>query len=107
MAGPYSEGNVNTNVHRARGVGTELIQWGYNVFVPHLNHYMPDQSYETWMRQDFAILRKCDVLLRMPGPSAGTHREVQRATWRGIPVVYSVDEVLDRVPIRDCSGGDA
>ena len=64
------------------------------------------KGYEQWMKLDLAWLDKCDALLRLPGESPGSDREVDAAKERGIPVYYSVRAVAFAVsfmaaPVRE------
>ena len=52
------------------------------------------EDYETWMKLDFIWVESCDALLRLPGESPGADREVKHAITLGIPVFYSMDELL-------------
>jgi hypothetical protein len=81
----------------AINAGTALLERGYAPYVPHLTcywHIVAPQEYETWMALDFAYLAVCDVLLRLPGPSNGSDREVAEAKRLGIPVYYSLDTLI-------------
>jgi len=39
------------------------------------------------------LLEKCDAILRLPGASKGADEDVRKATEKGIPVYYSLEEV--------------
>ena len=45
------------------------------------------------MEVDFPIVERCDVVLRLPGPSKGSDMEVEHAQETGVPVVFSVAEL--------------
>lgn len=98
IAGPLSTGDVFANTNRAISAATELVGAGLVPFVPHLCALWaivrPGISYETWMEQDFAWLRRCDALLRLPGESRGADREVALAGELGLPVFTEVEAVL-------------
>jgi len=51
-------------------------------------------TYDKWMEWDFAWIDVCDCLLRLPGESRGADLEVEHAKLRGIPVFYSIDDIL-------------
>lgn len=83
--------------------GTDLLRAGLYPFVPGLwAAAMRDDKltadmlcdYESWMQYDFAWIGVCDALLRVAGTSPGADREVKFAIERGIPVFYSVAEVV-------------
>lgn len=96
VAGPYT-GDTLANTHAAIAAGNVLLDAGLWPYVPHLSHYWHEQhphDYEAWMALDFAWVRRCDALLRMPGTSSGADREVALATEIGIPVFRSPEEVI-------------
>lgn len=101
VAGPYSAPDavrIELNVARALQAGDRLEDSGLvYVVIPHLSHFRDQvkrREYEHWMALDFALLDRCDALLRMPGASKGADREVVRATERGIPWFASEADVL-------------
>lgn len=97
VAGPYTKGDVALNVKKAMEVSTELIKNGFIPYCPHLCHFLhihEPQSYETWMEIGMAFLDKCDAMIRIPGESSGSDREVERAKELKIPVFYSVSHLL-------------
>ena len=92
VAGPLTKGDQFANVALAMDVGNSLLNLGFAPFVPHLYafmHMVEAQTYETWMKVDDAFLRTCDALLRLPGESAGSDIEVERAMVLSIPVFYT------------------
>ncbi len=98
VAGPYTGGDTDSNVEIAMNVGSKLIKRGYTPFVPHLYHYIHllwPGSYETWMEQGVSWLKKCDAVLRIPGDSPGAEREVAIAKDIGIPVFYTISELVE------------
>lgn len=100
IAGPYSQGNVNRNVREALDIGAKILCAGHTPFVPHLCHFWDvshPMDYETWMRWDMAWLEQCDILLRLPGPSAGADREVARARELRKPVFEGLSEAFWRM----------
>jgi len=100
IASPYTKGDVAVNVKRQIDVASELIDKGLFPYWPehaHFLHMVHPKSYETWMAQCLNFIPKCDCLLRLAGESEGADREVQFAKERGIPVFYSITEVLEFV----------
>mgnify|MGYP001589384800 CR=1 FL=1 len=98
IAGPYS-GNVAYNVRDALDTNHALIEYGFFPFCPHLFHFQdllspPNISYEDWLALGQAWLLKCDAVLRIEGESRGADREVALALEEGIPVFYSVTDLL-------------
>jgi Domain of unknown function (DUF4406) len=80
-------------------VGDRLIKMGYVPFLPLLTHYQHlvyPQSYEMWMELDFEMVKRSDMLLRLPGESAGADREVALATKLKIPVAYSLEDLMQK-----------
>lgn len=76
-----------------------LRDLGYQPIAPLLSHYIDElypATYERWLEWCLAMVRVCDVVLRLPGESVGADREVAEARRLGKPVVHSIDE-LQRV----------
>jgi hypothetical protein len=97
VSGPYTKGDPCENTHKAIAVGNRLFNHGFIPFVPHLTHFwhtMTPRPYRDWMRLDLAFLPACDVLLRLPGESDGADEEVAEAKRLGIPVYYSIVDLL-------------
>lgn len=100
VAGPYTADDhegVELNVARAIHAGNRLLDAGVWPYVPHLSHFQhaaKARGYEEWMALDFAWLRKCDALVRLPGKSSGADREVALAGEIGMPVFHSVEEAI-------------
>lgn len=85
--------NVNVQIHAA----DRLMNEGYMPFAPLLSHYHDmecPRDYESWMEYCFAWLEDCDYLVRLPGESSGADREDEYARKLGIPVYYSIEELL-------------
>lgn len=94
IACPYTKGDKEANVLASIDAAHELIELGYAPYVPLLNHYIHlrhPQDYDTWMEQGIAWLKQCDILLRLPGESAGADKEVSLALTLRMPVYYSVN----------------
>ena len=109
IAGPYTRGDVALNVRTAILAGGELMALGYVPFVPHLTHFfhlLVPNDYESWLAYDNEWLPCCDVVLRLPGESSGANKEVALALSLGIPVCYSVEELLHRLPIAEGTAHD-
>jgi len=100
VAGPYTKGDVAVNVRAAIEAGQRIVEAGHTPFIPHLFHFWHlifPGPYEQWTRMDFEWLECCDALVRLPGESAGSQAEEDRARHRGIPVFYDVASFLARV----------
>ncbi len=105
LASPYTHASPLVREQRflsACRVAARLMSQGHAVFSP-IAHSHPIAvhgdldavDHEFWMRQDIALLRKCDkvIVLRLPGwtESKGVLRELALAAQLNIPVEY-VDE---------------
>ncbi|MHB9019387.1 MAG: DUF1937 family protein [Minisyncoccota bacterium] len=108
VAGPYThkkrEGR-QANIERAKRVAAQLWEQGHAVICPHANtaHFeeLCNCSYEDYMKGDFAILSRCDLLYMLKDwkDSAGAVRELAFAQERGIPVCYEADgELPEQLP---------
>jgi len=98
IAGPYTQGDQAQNVRRAIDAAEAVMQAGFAPYVPHMSHFhhmIHAHFYETWLAIVIAFLRVCDALLRLPGLSPGADREVALARKLGIPVFYSVSELVE------------
>ena len=98
IASPFTIGDPAANVLRQIDAGEALINAGFYPYLPLLSHYhhiVHPHSYETWTRLDDAWLPSCHALLRLPGESKGADEEVALARELGIPVFYSVGELVE------------
>jgi hypothetical protein len=106
IASPYTKGDVAQNVRVQLDVADELMALGYCPIVPlfsHFQHLHKPRPYEDWMRIDEEKIRRCDVVLRLPGESAGADREVRLAESLGIPVVHTTAKLV-AIKIRERKG---
>lgn len=89
VAGPYTRPDPVVNTSRAIQFGNWLLDRGYRPFIPHLSmyqHFLQERHWQEWLDIDFDWIQKCDVLIRMPGESAGADQEVTLAERSKIPV---------------------
>lgn len=96
ISGPYSGGNVSTNVRNAIKAGAEVRELGHVPVIPHLfllADLIKPQSYDHWLKFDLEYLQRCDALFRLPGFSSGSEVEVKAALAAGKPVFRSLDEL--------------
>lgn len=104
VSGPYgrrtgaSQITLDENVQKAIDAGIKLINAGYIPLIPHLYHYVHQGMYqpieeEKWLDICLAWIPTCDALVRLPGYSVGSDREVQEAGLLGIPV-YKLEELI-------------
>lgn len=97
VSGPISKGDMFVNARNAILAGEQLRAAGLFPYVPHLSctwQMIIPVAYEDWMTLDFAWIERCDVILRLPGDSSGSDREVVHAKTLGKPDFYSVEQVL-------------
>ena len=94
IAGPYrakTKLGIIRNILKARKVAKEFWSKGYAVICPHMNsalmNHLPEKVF---MKGDFEILKKCDVLVVMKGwqKSEGTKREIDFAKKQGITIIW-------------------
>jgi len=98
IAGPYTVGSVEENIANAIDAAENLARANFFPYIPHLNHYWDKKyphDYEFWMEQDMEFLRRCDLLLRLPGDSPGADREVASAKGAGIPVYTNLERLIE------------
>ena len=92
------KGNQEENTLESFRIADQLINAGFAPYAPLWSHYLAKeypQDYETWMKLDFEWLEKCDILYRHPGESSGADCEVKRAEEIGIPVYYSLEDLIN------------
>jgi len=97
IAGPYTNGDTPHNVQRAIEAAEKLFTAGFVPFIPHLNHFWHIQhphSYQAWLDYDKEWLPLCDCVLRLAGLSEGAEDECALARSLGMPVFYSIDELI-------------
>src|SRR3990167_8904370 len=91
----FEQGIQEQYVRVAVEAGIQLLQAGYAPFIPHLSWYIdPYTKYHEWYEADLEFVRRCDLVLRLPGLSNGAHREVALADELGIPVYHSLAEMF-------------
>lgn len=96
IASPYTGEEIN-GVNRQIEYASMLIDAGLIPIVPLLSHYIHEQypkNYETWMKIDFELIKKCDVVFRCPLPSPGADREEEYAVDQGKKVYYNIHDVI-------------
>jgi len=101
VAGPYRKPDPCANTHKTVCMANHLSSLGYVPYVPHLTllwNTITPKPEEWWLQYDLEWLSVCDVMLRLPGESAGADGEAQFANDQGIPVLYSVEDLVDQYP---------
>ena len=103
VAGPYTgDGSLickQQNVDRALAAAQVLVDRGMAPLVPHLCHFWdmvyPDlNSWETMMDIDLSWVESAEAVYRLPGVSMGADAETDYANLLGIPVFYTLFDVL-------------
>lgn len=101
VAGPLTKpaGHEMPNMRRAIDAAQALFKAGFAPFVPHLAEFWflvyPDNTYDEFIDWDKAWILASDALLRLPGESVGGDREVEFAEKNGIPVFYSLADLIE------------
>ena len=102
VAGPYSaasEEEREANLNRLNNAAAELLALGHvpivgvNAALPVVNKY-PQNPYPDIMRISMAVLQVCEGLLFL-AESPGANREREYMISKGLPVYYSIAEILD------------
>lgn len=68
----------------------QMAGWRIVPIMPHAFHYLDARcpaSYDEWMGIDKELIRGAQMLVRLPGESAGAEIEVNYARMNNIPVV--------------------
>lgn len=102
IASAYTKGDVAVNVKRQIDAADELMNLGYCPITPlltHFQHLVHPRPYEDWVKVDNELVIRSDIILRIPSESSGADAEVELATANDIPVVYSIEELLELMPI--------
>jgi glycine cleavage system pyridoxal-binding protein P len=56
-------------------------------------HIHRQRPYDDWLEMDLALIPRMDIVLRLPGESAGADKEVATAKQHGIPVAFGWGEL--------------
>ena len=91
-------GDVAVNVKRQLDCVDELMTLGFAPFAPlysHFQHLAHPRPYKDWVEIDLEWVDVCDALLRLDGESKGADGEVEYAKKLGIPVFYSIEELVE------------
>ena len=96
IAGPITIGDPGKHVNKAVNIANKLIKAGHSVYLPHttqLWHMISPKPWAFWIRNDLAILARCDCVLRLPGKSKGADIEVQAAERLKLGVYYQIADI--------------
>ena len=103
VAGPYSADDVIgvfTNMRRGMRLAYLVLQAGFAPFVPWFDYQfslMGPVSLERYYQYSMPWLEASDAVIVQElgaAKSKGTQAEIARATELGIPVFYSLDELM-------------
>jgi hypothetical protein len=95
--------SIEENVAAGARLYWELLQLGIPAFCPHLSGAFPTAwsvlPHGDWLAYDFAVIDRCTHVLMMPRweTSTGATMEKEYAASRGLPVLFSVGELMDAV----------
>ena len=100
VCGPITKGNMTDNIGRGIKAGAELMAAGFVPYIPHLDFMAaimcPNEfSYEAILTADLEWISRCDAILRLPGESPGGNREVAYAKKIGVPVFYTLKDLVE------------
>lgn len=113
IAGPYmgkshdyrSYFEIERHITDSLEAARELAELGYGFFCPHAHsaHFeviAPSVLPEYWYKLDNHFLEVCDAILMLPGwiSSTGAWAEKALAEHLGLPVFYSVKELMNALP---------
>lgn len=97
IASPYSTGDPIDNIRLQIDASDKLISEGFYPFAGLLysyQHLVHPRPYSDWVEFTKGWVGICDCLLRLPGKSSGADGEVEEAKINGIPVFYSIEELI-------------
>lgn len=95
IASPYSKENEEENKKQILQAAEVLGNLGYCPFAPLLSYYHPDSF---WLINSDEWVKRCDVLLRLPGENRETEEMTKTATRHSIPVYFSIESLYENVP---------
>jgi hypothetical protein len=97
IASPYTLGDVAVNVKLQIDTADTLMNLGFAPFAPlysHFQHMAHPRPYHDWINIDLEWVKVCDCILRLGGESSGADNEVRVAEELGLPVYYSIAELM-------------
>ena len=103
VAGPITLGDQAKNVRAGIDAADALLALGCFPYVPHLTHFwhiIHHHTHDEWLALDFAWLRVCDALLRLPGASVGADMETAFAREHGIPIFHTITDIQEWMEVR-------
>ncbi|HEX6826452.1 MAG TPA: DUF4406 domain-containing protein [Nitrospiraceae bacterium] len=97
ISGPYTKPSPVANTREAILWGTTILNTGNVAIIPHLSllwDLVCHRPWEQWLDYDLELIRRCNLVARIPGESPGADREVARAKELNIPVVYTLEAAM-------------
>ena len=97
ISSPYTIGDAALNVRAQIDAADELMTLGHAPYTPllsHFQHIIHPRPIGDWMELDLEWMKVCNCLLRLPGPSRGAGIEIEYAKKMGLPVYFSIDELI-------------
>lgn len=96
IASPYTIGDVAANVAVQVEAAHRIMDLGHCPIAPLLSHFLHihrQRDYRDWIACDIELVKRCDIVLRLPGESSGADGEVRMAMAWGIDVCEGWDEL--------------
>lgn len=100
ISGPYTVGNIDQNIVKARAMAIKLWEAGFAVICPHLNTANFEQDcdaiYSDFLEGDLRMIEGCDAMLMLKGwdSSPGARQEREHAQSLGIMTFYEINHLL-------------
>ncbi len=98
VSGPYTKDDPVVNTRAALDAGTLILNAGHVPIIPHLSllwHLIYPRPWGDWIEYDLELIKRCDVLVRLPGESRGADLEVAFAERLQIPIIFSPAKDID------------
>ena len=99
ISGPYRPTNGKTtleNIRHAEKYAIKYWRLGYAVICPHLNtvHFDGLCNDSVWLKGDIEILKRCDVIVLIPGwkESSGARKERETASKSGLEIIEEIED---------------
>jgi len=102
IASPYTIGDVAENVAVQIDAAHRLLDMGHCPIAPLLSHFLHLQRqrpYKDWTTMDLELVRRSDIVLRLPGESSGADAEVALAYSIGKRVHFGWDSLIREIGV--------
>jgi hypothetical protein len=92
VAGPYTVGRLTVNIRKAIAAAEQILEAGGYPLIPHLDFLwdIVNPKGDWWYDYTLELMRRCDIVYRLPGVSAGADGEEEEARRLGIPITHSI-----------------